>query len=297
LTVRDIQDAADLFSGVYQKTRGLDGYVSLEVNPKLAYNAHRTVEEARRLYEKVNRPNLMLKVPATDEGFKAVSKLTSLGLNVNVTLIFSLEQYISTAQAYIEGISRLIEGGGQPGTVRSVASVFVSRIDSVVDKMLDKELKEHKDHKTIAELTSLKGTAAVANSQIIYGKFIEMFSDEKFTKLKKRGANSQRVLWGSTSTKNPIYSDVKYVTDLIGRDTVNTIPENTLLAFLDHGEVKEALTTGTSSAEDTIRDLKSFGIDVNRICMKLLEDGIASFEKSFDSLLETIEKKSERLQV
>ena len=124
-----------------------------------------------------------------------------------------------------------------------------------------------------------------------------MFSDEKFTKLKKRGANSQRVLWGSTSTKNPIYSDVKYVTDLIGRDTVNTIPENTLLAFLDHGEVKEALTTGTSSAEDTIRDLKSFGIDVNRICMKLLEDGIASFEKSFDSLLETIEKKSERLQV
>lgn len=295
ITVRDVQDAADIFAPVYKESKGLDGYVSLEVNPKLAYSTRETIEEGRRLHKKVNRPNVMFKVPSTKEGFEAIEELTASGINVNITLIFSLKQYINSARAYIKGIKGFLQSGGDASKVRSVASVFVSRIDTAVDKALDQMLSEERDSRQIAKLTSLKGTAAVANSQIIYGEFLKISSSGEFKQLEKRGVNVQRVLWGSTSTKNPAYSDIKYVTDLIGRDTVNTLPENALEAFLDHGEVKEALTSDVSNAENIISNLKKFKIDVDEVCAKLLEDGVVAFEKSFDSLLETIARKSEKL--
>jgi len=297
ITVRDIQDAADAFLPVYEKTGHLDGYVSLEVDPKLAYNAKETIKEGNRLHKKVNRPNVMFKVPATNEGLKAIEELTASGINVNATLIFSLEQYVNTASAYIEGIKRLINSGGNAGQVHSVASVFVSRIDTVVDKILDEKISKETGHKTLAELISLKGSAAVANSALIYGKFREIFSSGQFSSLKSKRANIQRTLWGSTGTKNPVYSDIKYVTELIGKDTVNTIPENTLEAFLDHGKVEEVLIEDTSGARDIIESLSKFGIDVDEICAQLLKDGVGSFEKSFNSLLNAIEKKSEKLYV
>jgi len=296
ITVKDIQDAADAFLPVYEETGGLDGYVSLEVNPKLAYSAKETIKEGKRLRRKVNRPNLMLKVPATKEGFKAIEELTASGANVNATLIFSLEQYINTACAYINGIKSYISKG-DAGRVRSVASVFVSRIDTTVDKILDEMVSRQRDHHTIAKLTSLKGTAAVANSQLIYGKFRELFSSDEFKELQQKGANLQRVLWGSTSAKNPAYSDIKYVTELIGKDTVNTLPENTLQAFLDHGQVEEALTADALDAQNIIDNLREFKIDVGAVCAKLLKDGVIAFEKSFDSLQESIAKKSQELYV
>ena len=297
ITVRDIQDAADAFLPVYETTGHLDGYVSLEVNPKLAYSAEETIKEGKKLHRKADRPNLMLKVASTKEGFMAIEELTASGINVNATLIFSLEQYINTASAYINGIKSYISKGGDASRVRSVASVFVSRIDTTVDKVLDEMISRRQDHHTIAKLLSLKGASAVANSQIIYGKFREFFSSDEFKQLQEKGANLQRVLWGSTGTKNPAYSDIKYVTELIGKDTVNTIPENTLEAFLDHGEIEEALTEDTSGARDIIESLNKFGIDVDEICAQLLKDGVIAFEKSFDSLQESIAKKSQELYV
>jgi transaldolase len=281
LTVRDVQDAADMFLPVYKETKGLDGYVSLEINPKFAYKVEETIKEGRRLYQKVNRPNVMLKVPATSQGFSAIEELVASGLNINATLIFSLGQYIDTANAYTRGIKRLLDKKGDVSKVRSVASVFVSRIDTSVDNLLEKK----------SAAAALKGKAAVSNSALIYQKYLEIFSSEDFKSLKEKGANPQRALWASTSTKNPDYSDIKYVSELIAGDTVNTMPEQTFNAFLDHGKVKEALAADASEAEKTIANLKNLGIDVNDICAQLLKDGVFAFEKSFDSLLNSIEKK------
>jgi transaldolase len=291
LTVKDIQDAADLFMPVYEKTGGLDGYVSLEINPKLAFDIQATIEEGKRLHQKVARPNVMFKVPSTSQGFKAVEEFIASGININVTLIFSLEQYVNTAQAYMNGIKRLIENGGDPSKVRSVASVFVSRIDSAVDSILDQMVSEENDAKKKKELASLKGKAALANVKLIYKDFLEIFSSQEFQELEDRGANLQRVLWGSTSTKNPAYSDIKYVEELIAKNSVNTIPENTLEAFLDHGSVKQALTSDVSDAREIIRSLKAMEIDIDKVLHKLLDDGVMAFEKSFDSLLNHIEEK------
>ena len=256
LTVKDIQDAADILRGVYEESKGLDGYVSLEVSPKLAYNTEDTLKEARRLWAKVNRPNLMLKVPATDEGFKAIEELLASGMKVNATLIFSLKQYHDTACAYIKGIRRFSASGRSPESLRSVASVFVSRIDTVVDKQLD-EMKACASTQAKVELESLKGKAAVANSELIYEQYSDIFSCDEFKLLSEKGANTQRVLWASTSTKNPAYNDIKYVTELIGKDTVNTLPEPTFKAFLDHGEVKISLSSQASEAKALIARLLS----------------------------------------
>lgn len=292
LTVKDIQDAADLFRPVYEKTNGLDGYVSLEINPKLAFQTKETIEEGKRLYQKVNRPNVMFKVPSTDEGFAAVEEFTARGMNINITLIFSLQQYIKTAQAYRRGIERYLAKKGNVRKVRSVASVFISRIDTLVDTMLDELVKKAQDQQKIDYLHSLKGKAAVANTQIIYKKFLDTFSSDEFKQIWEKGANPQRVLWGSTSTKNPAYSDIKYVTELIGKNTVNTIPENTFKAFLDYGTVKQALSSDDSYAQKIIDDLKGVGIDIDEVCKKLLQDGVVAFAKSFDSLLNSIEEKA-----
>lgn len=285
LTVKDIQDAADLFKPVYDKTGGLDGYVSLEVNPKLALKTQETIEEARRLCKKVNRPNVMFKVPSTDAGFDAIEELLAEGININITLIFSLGQYRKTAQAYLNAINKLVQKGKDLSKVHSVASVFVSRIDSLVDSQIrEKNASE-----------SLKGKAAVANSRLIFNRFLEIFSGDEFRRLKKKGANLQRVLWGSTSTKNPAYSDIKYVTELIGKNTVNTMPDNTFKAFLDHGTIEENLTSDISDAQTVIDSLKGSGISIESVCAKLLEDGVVSFEKSFDSLLTSIETRAGKL--
>ncbi len=295
LTVKDIQEAADLFKPVYEKTHRGDGYVSLEVNPKLAYNVKETTEEAKRLYKKVNRPNVMFKVPSTDRGFAAIEELLAEGVNINITLIFSLQQYTNTAEAYIKGIDRLLQKGGDASTVCSVASVFVSRVDTLTDKLIDEKLTREGDTAKRARLESLKGKAAVANAAILYKNYRDIFSGEQFMRLHKNGAHVQRLLWGSTSTKNPAYSDIKYVTELIGKHTINTIPEHTLDAFLDHGVVKETLTGDTTEAQEIIDGLRRIGIEIDDVCKKLLEDGVVAFEKSFDSLLNAIEQKSKQL--
>ena len=291
LTVRDVQDAADMFRPVYEKTGGLDGYVSLEINPDLAMKTEETIEEGRRLYRKVDRPNVMFKVPATDAGFPAVEELLSEGINLNITLIFSLEQYKKTAESYIRGIKRLLEKGEDPGSVNSVASVFVSRVDSAIDKLIDEKLSQEQDHNIKDKLKSLRGKAAVANSGIIFREFHDIFSGDGFMPIKDRGGNVQRALWGSTGTKDPDYSDIKYVTELIGKPTVNTLPGKTLDAFLDHGHVKEALPGDTGGARDILDSLRGFDINIDKILLKLLEDGVIAFQKSFESLLGSIDKK------
>jgi transaldolase len=285
ITIKDIQDAADIFRPTYDKTKGLDGYVSLEINPKLAYDTQETIEEGKRLATKVNRPNVMLKVPATDAGYEAIAALLAQGINVNVTLIFSLEQYKKTAAAYGEGIARLLQNKGDVRSVRSVASIFVSRIDTAADKLLD-QLQGHE------EAASLKGKAAVANSNLIYREYTEIFFGNAFKGMEKQWASVQRVLWGSTGTKNPSYSDIKYMAELIARDTVNTVPENTLEAFLDHGVIQATLTADADEAQGVVDALQRLGIDINDVCAKLLEDGVVAFEQSFDSLLSAIEKKT-----
>ena len=291
LTVRDIREACDLYRPIYEASDGLDGYVSLEINPKLALKTDETVDEGKRLSEKVNRPNLMLKVPATAEGFPAVEDLIAAGINVNVTLIFSLRQYIETAEAYIRGTKRHIADTGEASKVASVASVFVSRVDSVVDKLLDGMTAEEGDPETKQRLAALRGKAAVANAALIYAKYLEIVGSERFVGLGEQGVRPQRVLWGSTGTKDPAYSDIKYVTELIAKGTVNTLPDQTLEAFQDHGVVREALTSETSEARKIIADLENLGISIDRICAELLDKGVASFEDAFDSLLGSIESK------
>jgi transaldolase len=295
ITIKDIQDAADLLRPIYKKTNRSDGYVSLEINPKLAYQTEETIEEGKRLFKKVSRPNVMLKVPSTEEGFAAIEALLAEGININITLIFSLEQYIKTTESYIRGINKLLMKNGDISKVCSVASDFVSRIDTMVDTMLDERLGKETDAAIKNRLKQLKGKAAVANSALLYKNYIDIFSGEEFKKLQKQGANIQKLLWGSTSTKNPAYSDIKYVTELIGKGTVNTIPEKTLNAFLDHGIVREALTGDIQEAQKIIHDLKGFDIDINDVCRKLLEDGVIAFEKSFDSLLRSIEEKAKAM--
>ncbi len=295
LTIKDIQDAADLFLPTYEETHGLDGYVSLEINPHLAFNTNETIEEGKRLHQKVNRPNVMFKVPSTEEGFGAVEELISSGINVNITLIFSLEQYIKTAQAYMRGIKLLLENNGDPRSVHSVASVFVSRVDTYVDKLLEEKESQENEESIKSKLNSMRGKAAVANSRLIYKKYTDILSCEEFKTLWEKGANIQRVLWGSTSAKNPAYSDIKYVTELIGKNTVNTVPDSTLDAFLDHGEIREVLGADVYDAQEVIGNLNKFGIDINTVCAKLLNDGVTSFEESFDSLLNSIEAKSKNL--
>ncbi|HSQ79191.1 MAG TPA: transaldolase [Candidatus Bathyarchaeia archaeon] len=292
LTTTDVRDAADVFRPVHERTTGLDGYVSLEINPKLADDAKRTIEEGRRLHGKVGRPNVMFKVPATDAGYGAIEELTAAGINVNITLIFSTRQYHETAMAYLRGIRRLIRANGDPSQVRSVASVFVSRIDTAVDRELEALIAGETDARRKELASSLLGRVAVANAHLCYVEFLKIFETDEFRALDEKGATAQRPLWGSTSTKNPAYSDVKYVTELIARDTVNTMPEKTFRAFLDHGRVAEALTADASRSKEVLAGLASLGISIDAVCARLLEDGVRAFDKSLDDLLATIDKKA-----
>ena len=281
LVVEDIQTAADVLRPIYDETNGGDGYVSLEVSPKLADDANATIEEAKRLWAWVERPNLMVKVPATPAGVPAFEELIAAGLNINVTLMFSLKHYEDIAQAYVRGLKRC----ANPERVASVASFFVSRVDAIVDNTLD-------DHGS-PEAARLKGKTAIANSKLAYRRFKEIFASDDFNALKEKGARVQRPLWASTSTKNPDYNDVLYVEELIGPDTVNTLPPATLDAFRDHGKVACTIETDVDDAAATFTALDELGIDLVAITEKLQVDGVAAFAKSFEDLLEALTNKTD----
>lgn len=283
LTIHDVQSAADLLSGVYRETDGLDGYVSLEVNPEFAHDAQKTIDHAVTLWRQVDRPNLMIKVPGTKEGPEAIEALTRQGINVNVTLLFSRKHYAACAAAYTEGLRNRLADGAALEPVRSVASVFISRVDTAVDKHLD-----------LADHPELKGKTAVANAKMIYRDFRSWFYGEAFGKLREKGARIQRVLWGSTSTKNPDYSDVKYVDELIGKDTVNTLPHKTLEAFVDHGRVRLTLVEGLDEAEKHLQRIQELGLDLDAMCDEIQQQGVDAFAASFRQLIGSIEKKAGR---
>jgi len=292
LTVRDVRDAAGAFLPVYERTEGVDGFVSLEVNPRLALKTKETIDDCRRLHKKVAMPNVMFKIPATKEGIAAIETLISEGININATLIFSLNQYVRTAEAYVKGLNSFARRKGDLKTVASVASVFVSRIDSAADKALREIPAKGMNPAKKDMIEKLMGKAAVANTHIIYSRYVQIFSSGAFRKLMNFGARPQRALWASTGTKDLSYSDVKYITELIGKGTVNTVPDKTLEAFIDHGAAKEALTGDATAAKHVIHQFARVGIDVDGICKKLLQDGLGAFEKSFESLLAAIESKS-----
>lgn len=291
LAIEDIQRASDLFTAVYERTNKLDGYVSLEVSPLLARDTAGTVAEAKRLWAALGRPNVCIKIPATPEGIPAIRQVIAAGINVNVTMIFALENYEEVTDAFISGLEDRAAAGQPIDHVASVASVFVSRIDSAVDAQLEARISKSGDEAEKAALTSLLGKAAIANAKMQYQGFKEIFSSERFAKLKAKGAQPQRPLWASTGTKNPAYSDVLYVDSLIAANTVNTIPPATYTAFRDHGTVALTIETGLDQAKADLAKLTEIGISLEAVCKKLQDDGVKSFADSFDSLMQTIKSK------
>ena len=292
LAIQDIQGAADQFRALFEATGGGDGYVSLEVSPHLAYRTRETVEEARRLWKAVARPNVMIKVPATPAGMPAIRQLLGEGINVNVTLMFSMEHYLQVAEAYLQGIETLV-ASGRTAPAASVASFFVSRVDTVVDKLLqdlESAAGRAAERKRCREL---QGRAAVANARLVYQKFREIFGGSRFLGLKRQGFRVQRPLWASTSTKNPRYRDVLYVETLIGSDTVNTMPLSTLAAFRDHGVVRATLEEDLEDARRTFFQLQELGIDMDAVTLELQEAGVKLFADAFDRLIASIRSKQQ----
>jgi transaldolase len=285
LATDDIIDACDAFRPVWDRTEGLDGYVSFEVDPYLAHDTSGTIDEAQRFHDTVDRPNLYVKIPATKAGLPAIEEMISRGENINVTLIFSLQRYAEVAEAYLRGLERLVEAGGDPSTVTSVASFFVSRVDTETDKRLD-AIGGH-DH--------LKGRLGIANAKLAFERYKEIFSGPRWEPLKAKGATPQRCLWASTSTKNPAYRDVMYVEDLIGPETVNTMPKETIEAFQDHGIVRLTLEEGLDEARQLLEELAKAGIDYVDVTRVLEEEGVQKFADSFKELLEGIAAKRGQL--
>ncbi len=293
LAIEDIQTATDALIGVYEVTDKRDGYVSLEVSPTLAHEGEGTLKEARRLWKAVDRPNLMVKVPATDVGYDAIKQLISEGININVTLLFSQEAYRKVAEAFVAGLEKRLEEGKELSHVASVASFFVSRIDSLVDSQIGEKLKTATDDGEKSLLRSLQGKVAIANAKMAYRAYEEIFSGERWEKLANNGAQTQRVLWASTGTKNPEYSDVLYIEELIGKDTVNTIPPATWDAFRDHGKLRESLTENVEEAEQTLKNLEKVGISLEAATDKLLVDAVRLFVEPFDKMIAAVEKAIE----
>jgi transaldolase len=290
----DVRTACDIFAPVYERTGGGDGFVSIEVSPGVANDAEATVLEARRLWKTVGRPNVMIKVPGTAEGAKAVRRLIADGINVNITLLFSIDAHRRVIEAYVAGLEDRAAAGQPIDRVASVASFFVSRVDTEVDKRLD-ALVAAKGESFRTEVASLRGKAAIANAKLAYQLFREMFAGSRWEVLRAKGARLQRPLWASTSTKNPAYRDVMYVEDLIGPDTVNTMPPATIEAFRDHGEVARTVDSHLDAERRLIADLAALGISMSEVTDKLLVEGLASFQKSFDSLLAGLEGKMRAL--
>src|SRR5579863_7120159 len=291
LAIKDIQDAADVLRPVYDRTQRRDGYVSLEVSPFLAKDTEGTIKDARRLWKAVNRPNLMVKIPATVEGLPAIEQALSEGININVTLLFAQERYEQVAHAYIAGVQKWAASGGDVGRLASVASFFVSRIDSMVDAMVKTRLQSSTDEKERAALRSLLGKVAIANARLTYQLYKKIFSGPEWEKLAKQGAQTQRVLWASTSTKDPSYSDVLYVEELIGPDTVNTIPPATFDAFRDHGKPRASLESGLDAAQKVMDTLEAVGISMKQVTDDLVTQAVKLFAEPFDKLLNSVDAK------
>jgi len=294
LAIRDIQDAADLLAPVYQSTKKRDGYVSLEVSPYLAHDTNSTIAEARRLWKSVARNNVMIKVPGTAEGIPAFRQLIGEGINVNVTLLFAQEVYEEVAAAFIDGVEKFAASGGDVSKIASVASFFISRIDSLVDSLVGDQLKKETDASRKAKLQGILGKVAIANGKLTYEAYQRIFSSPRWKALAAKGAQTQRVLWASTSTKNPNYRDVLYIEELIGPDTVNTVPPATLDAFRDHGKPRPSLTEDLDGARKTMADLAGVGIVMKDVTDKLTTDGVKLFADAFDALLAAVEKNTKR---
>jgi transaldolase / glucose-6-phosphate isomerase len=292
IAIRDIQDAADALRGVYEESKFRDGYVSLEVSPYLALKTQETIDEARRLWKTVKRDNVMIKVPGTAQGLPAIRKLIGEGLNINITLLFAQEVYEEVAEAYIAGLEEFAGRGGNLKKMASVASFFISRIDTLVDSKLEEKLKATTDAKQQILLKSLLGKVAIANGKLTYQRYQRIFSGPRWQALAAKGAQTQRVLWASTSTKNPNYRDVIYVEELIGPDTVNTMPPATIDAFRDHGKVRKSLTEDVAGAAKVMDDLARAGISIKEVTDKLTQDGVKLFADAFDKLLATVEKNT-----
>ncbi len=283
LAIADIQRAADQLRPIFDESKGADGHVSMEVAPGSADDFQATVDEALSLEAAIARPNLMIKVPATEAGLQAITELTGKGVSVNVTLIFSRKRYEEVAEAYIAGLEKAAQSGIDLSTIASVASFFISRIDSSVDEWLAKQ--------NSADAKALEGKVAIANAKMAYQSFGKLFGGERFAVLAAKGARAQRLLWASTGTKNPDYSDTLYIDELVGKDTVNTVPPATLDAFQDHGNPKEALSKDVEEASATLTKASELGLDLEAVCDKLLKDGVAAFVQAMDDLLASIESR------
>lgn len=290
IAIRDVQTAADIFRGVYEETKGRDGYVSLEVSPTLANDTAGTLEEARRLWRAVARPNLMVKVPATKEGVPAIRQLLEEGININITLLFAQSAYEQVAEAYIAALEARASKGEDVSKIASVASFFVSRIDTLIDGMIEEKLKTETDAKKKELLSSVEGKVAIANARRTYAKYQELIGAARWKALVSKGAHTQRLLWASTSTKNKKYRDVLYVEELIGADTVDTIPPATFDAFRDHGKLRNSLTENVAGANKTMTDLEAAGISMKAVTDKLLLDGVKLFADAFTTLIAAVEK-------
>jgi transaldolase len=295
LTQKDVQDAADEFRHLFDTTKGLDGYVSLEVNPHLAHDTDGTIAEAVRLWRALNRPNVFIKVPATKEGLPAIQQLIRDGINVNVTLLFGLARYRQVAEAYLAGIKARIADGNSVKNIASVASFFLSRIDVMIDPMLKAQNKANAEMGDFAK--QLQGQMAIASANMAYEIYHELFTGENFKILADKGAHVQRLLWASTSTKNPEYSDIKYVEALIGPETVNTLPLETIVAYRDHGKPEVRLNSDLTKTKWYFNTLSELGINIDQVTQQLESEGVDKFSQSFDQLIETLKKKMEKSQI
>jgi transaldolase/glucose-6-phosphate isomerase len=293
VAIKDIRAAADVLRSVYDETKGRDGYVSMEVSPYLALDTEASLKEARRLWKAVDRPNLMIKIPGTTEGLPAIRQTLAEGINVNITLLFAQRRYEEVAEAFIAGLEDYAAKGGDLGRMASVASFFVSRIDTLVDSMVEQKLQRGGDGVDRALLESIAGKVAIANARLTYQKYKEIVSTPRWKALEAKGARTQRLLWASTSTKNPKYRDVMYVEELVGPDTVNTIPTNTLEEFRDHGEARLSLDEDLKGAAQTMASLAKAGISMKEVTDKLVVDGVRLFSEAFDKLLGVVGQRLE----
>ncbi|HEY3991464.1 MAG TPA: transaldolase [Ktedonobacteraceae bacterium] len=296
LVIQDIRTVADLLRPIYDRTNGLDGYVSLEVSPELAHDTEGTINEARRFWQMVERPNLMIKIPATPEGIPAVERVLTDGINVNITLIFSLDSYKAVAEAYLNALESRNAEGKDISHMGSVASFFVSRVDTLVDKLLEDKVKATSDASEQAHLKSLEGKAAIANARVVYQEFKRIFNTPRFETLKHSGAHVQRPLWASTSTKNPAYRDVLYAEELLGPDTVDTMPQETIVNFRDHGVVAPTIEKDPQGSQAILDALEKVGIHYAQITQQLQDEGVKKFADSFHQLFQGIESKKNAIK-
>jgi len=297
LVFEDIREACDTLRPIYDETNGLDGYVSIEVPPTIAQDTESTISEARRYYQAIGRENVMIKIPGTSEGLPAVEAAIRDGININVTLLFSVQSYVDTAWAYIRGLEKRVEDGNDIGKIASVASFFLSRIDVKIDKMIDEKVKGEDEEATKAKLEAIKGKVAIANAKVAYQEFKKIFSSDRWKALEAKGAHLQRLLWASTGAKNPDYSDVMYVDELIGNNTVNTMPPETIEACTDHCHPGDRIETNVDEAYQLMETLKDpeVNIDLDQVMAELLEEGIDKFVKPYESLLSSLENKVKQL--